>query len=146
MRRLNNMNKRYLFVIADRKYAKILAFLNGALEDVMEISDPSVPQKVKSNEQDYYGRNDKISRHIENHLHRHLQLISKKVDEFVGVKPVNAVFIGGHKTLFHLIRKHLSSSLRKKIIGEFVAPLKVFQNEIIRRCEKALLQFEKKIA
>lgn len=139
------MNKRYLFVIADRKFAKILTFFDGVLEDRTEISDPSVPQDVKSNKEENYARNDKIIRHIEDHIHRHLQLISKKVDEFVGVRPVHAVFIGGHRELLHLIKKHLNPSLRKKIVGEFVAGLKVFQKEIIKRCEKAFLQFERKI-
>lgn len=140
------MNKRYLFVIADRKFAKILTFFDGVLENHMEILDPSVPQDVKSNKEENYARNNKIIRHIENHIHRHLQLISKKVDEFVGTKPVHAVFIGGHKELLHLIKKHLNPGLRKKIVGEFTAGLKVFQNEILKCCEKVMLQFERKIA
>ncbi|MDO8583038.1 MAG: hypothetical protein Q7R51_00725 [bacterium] len=140
------MNKRYLFVIADRKFAKILTFLDGVLESHTEILDSSVPQDVKSNKEENYARNNKIIRHIEDHIHRHLQLISKKVDEFVGVKPVHGVFIGGHKELLHLIKKHLNPNLRKKIVGEFIAPLKVFQNKIIKLCEKAMLQFERKMA
>ena len=138
------MSKRYLFVIADRKFAKILTFFDGVLEDHTEILDPSVPQDVKSNKEENYARNDKIIRHIEDHIHRHLQLISKKVDEFVGKRPVHAVFIGGHKEMHNLIKKHLNPNLKKKIVGEFVAGLKVFQNEILRRCRKAILQFEKK--
>lgn len=138
------MNKRYLFVLADRQFAKIFTFFNGALENHMEISDPSVPQNVKSNKEENYARNNKIIRHIKDHIHRHLKLISEKVDEFVGVKPINAVFIGGHKELLHLIRDHLNPELQKKIVGKFVFGLKVFQNEILRRCEKAILQFEKK--
>lgn len=138
------MSKRYLFVLADRKLAKFFTFYNGFLEDHMEVSDPSVPQDVKSNKEENHARNNKIIRHIEDHIHRHLQLISKKIDEFVGLKKINAVFIGGHKEMLHLIRKHLNPSLKKKITGEFVAGLKVFQNEILRRCEKEMLQFEKK--
>lgn len=140
------LDKRYLFVLVDRKFAKFLTFYDGFLEDHMEISDPSVPQDVKSNKEENYARNDKIIRHIEDHIHRHLQLLSKKVDEFVGARRINAVFIGGHKELLHLIRKHLDPSLKKKIVGEFVAGLKVFQNEILKRCKKEVLQFEKKMA
>lgn len=133
--------------MADRKFAKILTFYDGALEDYVEIIDPSVPQKVKSNQEEvmHSDRENKIARHIEDHLRWHLKLISRKVDEFVGTRPINAVFIGGHKNMLHAIRKHLNPKLQNKIVGEFVAGLKVFQNEINRRCEKAMLQFERKI-
>lgn len=146
--RKEDMNKRYLFVIADRKFAKILTFYDGVLEEYTEISDSSVPQKVKANHEEvmHADRSNKIARHIEDHLRRHLILISGKIDEFVGVKPIDAVFIGGHKNMFHLIRKHLNPKLQKKIVGEFVAGLKVFQNETLRRCEKAVLQFEQSLA
>ena len=138
------MNKRYLFIIADRKFAKLLTFYDGALEEYKEISDASVPQKVKSNKEEYDAKNARILRHIEDHLHRHLQLISKKIDEFVGLKPVHAVFIGGQKNFHHLIRKHLSPNLQKKIAGEFVTELKVFQNKIVSHCERVIDNFVKK--
>lgn len=135
-------DKRYLFVIVDRKQAKLLTFYEGALEEYQEIVDPSVPQKVKSNKGEIDARNTRILRHIEDHLHRHLELISKKVDDFVGLKPVHAVFIGGQKHFHHLIRKHLSPNLQKKIVKEFITELKIFQNKLIAHCEKAILQFE----
>ena len=140
------MDKRYLFVIADRKQAKLLTFYNGAFEEYEEISDPTVPQKVKSNKGEIDAANSRILRHIEDHLHRHLQLISKKIDEFVGLKPVSAVFIGGQKNFHHLVRKHLNPNLRKKIAGEFVTELKVYQNKTVSHCEKIFLQFEAKKA
>lgn len=136
------MNRRYLFVIADRKFAKLLTFLDGVLEDHLEIEDDSVPQDVKSNKEENYARNNKIIRHIEDHIHRHLQLISKKADDFVGLKRIHGVFIGGHKEMHHLIKKHLNPSLQKKIVGEFVFPLKVNKNETLKRCEGEFHTFE----
>lgn len=145
MKSKNIIDKRYLFVIADRKQAKLLIFYDGVLEDYKEISDPTVPQKVKSNKGEIDAGNPRILRHIEDHLRKHLQLISKKVDEFVGLKPVHAVFIGGQKNFHHLIRKHLGSAIQKKIVREFVTELKIFQKEIVGHCEKAILQFEANI-
>lgn len=141
MKNKSVISRRYLFVIADRKQAKLLTFYDGIFEEYKEISDPSVPQKVKSNKGEIDAGNPRILRHIEDHLHRHLKLISGKVDEFVGLKPVHAVLIGGQKNFHHLIRKHLSPALQKKIVKEFVTELKIFQNKLISNCEKAILQF-----
>ncbi len=129
---------RYLFVIADREKAELLTFYQGTLEEYKEVFDSSVPQKVKSNKEEYYARNNIILRHIENHLHRHLQKISDETDKFIESKPVQGVFVGGHKPLFHDVEHHLNPNLQRKLQGEFVTELNIPRPELVRHAEKTL--------
>jgi len=132
---------RYLFVIADREKAELLTFYQGGLESYKEILDPGVPQKVKANNKEYYARNNIIIRHIQNHVHRHLQRISREVDTFIKTKPVHTVFIGGHKPMFHDIKHHLSRDLQKKLGGEFVTELNIPYTMLVKHAEKELEKY-----
>lgn len=131
---LNTLEKegRYLFVVADREKAKFFTFYENQPEDYKEIIDLGVPQKVKA-EKEYH-----ISRHAEEHLRRHLQKISEEVDIFLNGKPVQGVFIGGHKVLFKKIQDLLSPHLKRKVKGDFVTELNIPQNEIVSNAKKAL--------
>lgn len=132
---------RYLFIIADRKKAYLFTFQGGVMEDYKEVYDPSVPQKVKSNKGEYYARNDIILRHIQEHLRRHLQKISEMVDSFIKDKQIHAVFIGGHKPLFHDIKIALNHDLQRKLKGEFITELNIPRNQLIQNAEKALKMY-----
>lgn len=129
---------RYLFVVADREKAELFTFYQGGLEAFKEVYDPSVPQKVKSNKEEYYARNSIILRHIEDHLHRHLQKISQEINVFIKGKSIQGVFVGGHKPLFRTIKHHLGNNLQQRLQGEFVTELNIPQPELIQHAEKTL--------
>jgi hypothetical protein len=71
----------------------------GIVEDHLIIHDKSVPQNVKgrSIETPHAQRDDKIQRHIQDHLHRHYSLIAEKVSHFIKDKEITAIILGGHK-------------------------------------------------
>lgn len=115
-----NFYKRYLVILADRKKARIFTIYLGDFEDKgEEIFAPDVPQRIKAE-----GFSPgKISRHIHEHLCRHLKEIGKKSWEYVikrRIKQLDGVFIGTHKELLSEVRNHLPGKLQSKVLGEFV--------------------------
>lgn len=134
------LHQRYLIILADRQKAKFLTLFSNSIEDQGEVFDNSVPQKVKANEEGFYGRSDKIARHIQDHLHQHLKLIAQRAGMFLHNRPIAGVIIGGHKELLHNIKNHLPKQLQEKIIGEFISELNISINEISVKSKKVIKQ------
>ncbi len=124
--------KTYMVLLADRKNARMFTLTGGAVGQVKECKEGYVPQKVKHGD-DTWDAPDKIFRHIEDHLHRHLSHVAQTADTFAKENQISSLIIGSHKPLFPKIEKHLSAPLRKKIKGTFVTELKAPFNTILAR-------------
>lgn len=115
-----NFYKRYLVILADRKKARVFTIYLGDFEDQgEEIFALEVPQKVKSEGFSPGG----VSRHIKDHLCRHLKEIGQKSWEYLvnrKIKHLDGVFIGSHKELFSEIKNHLPAKLKNKVLGQFI--------------------------
>lgn len=136
-------SKKYLVLLVDRQNAKMFTILNGLAGETMEVESSQVPQKVKHGD-DAWDAQNKIFRHIEDHLHRHLADIALKANEFAKKEKISCLLIGSHQPLFGKIQKHLKYPLSKKVIGEFVTELKVPKNEIVKRALGFLEELETK--
>lgn len=132
--------RRYLIVLPDREKAKYFMLYDGSIEDQGEVIDKSVPQNVKGRvpEAQYADRNDKIQRHINDHLHRHFQTITEHIQEFIDNRPITGVIIGGHKPLMSQFKKQLPKQLREKVVGEFVSELNINMNEMINKSRQVI--------
>lgn len=126
---------KYLVLLADRKKAIFFTVYEGRIEEKKEIIDDNVPQNVKAKKIDW-GRDDKIFRHIEQHLHYHLKLIAKEVLEFAKGKHVRFIILGGHKELIPKIKSHLLYPLNKIVRGKFVTELNIPISKVLLRSEK----------
>lgn len=115
---------KYLVLLADREKARLFTVNFGKIEEQKEIFDNNVPQNVKAKKIDY-GRDDKIFRHIEQHLHYHLMLIAETAREFIKGKNINFIILGGHKELLPKMKAHLTYPLNKMVLGEFVTELNI---------------------
>lgn len=131
----------YFVLLADRKRAIFVLVNNGAVEKEEEHVVSDVPQKVKHG-YDIRSQQDKILRHVEDHLHRHLQTVGKEAEAFVKGTLVTGILIGGHKDLFGKITGHLSQQLSKKIKGHFVAELKVPFNTVLKKIKTEIARIE----
>lgn len=132
-------DKTYLILLADRKRTKLYTLFRGSVDSVSEFVKNDVPQKVKHGDNTWDAQ-DKINRHIETHLHQHLETVADLVKKYVNENPAEGILIGGHKGLFGTIKKHIPYPLSKKIVGSFVTELKIPLNAISK---KALLEIEK---
>lgn len=127
--------KTYLVLLVDRKMAKLFTFFDGKLSYLNKFTGDSVPQKVKHGDNTWDAQ-DKIFRHIENHLDRYLAQVALFVSTYVKQNPIDGIILGSHKPLFAKIKKHLPFSLLKKVKGEFVTEIKGPVDEVSK---KALL-------
>lgn len=128
-------HQKYLILLVDRKKARLFTVHLGKIEEHKEVFNASVPQNVKAKKIDY-GRDDKIFRHIEQHLHYHLQLIAKTTKEFAQGKNIHFIILGGHKELLPKIKAHLLYPLNKMVLGEFVTELNIPESEVLKHSKK----------
>lgn len=132
---IETFNKKYLVLLVDLAKARLFTVNSGRIDETKEIFDPSVPQKVKRiNEA--WGREDKIIRHIQNHINRHLKLIAAEVAKFANGKNIHFILIGGHKQLFAKVKKHLPGNLADKVRGTFVTELNIPLSDIFLKSKK----------
>ncbi len=130
-----NTYKKYMVLLVDREKAKFFTVHLDKIEDSYEVSNGQVPQKVKAIKVDY-GREPQINRHIEDHLHRHLQMVAKTALDFFKNKNIHFIIIGSHKELIPKIRKTLPYPLNKLVLGEFITELNIPVNLILRHSRK----------
>lgn len=130
------IHNKYLVLLADREKMLIFTVHLGRVEEHYDFFNGGVPQKVRADEEHYYGRSNKIFRHIEDHLNRQLKIFSEKALEFAKNKEISFIIIGGHKELFEKIKKHLPKELGKKVLGEFVSELNIPLNDIFLQSKR----------
>lgn len=133
--------KAYMVLLVDRKKAKMFELINGAVERYEEFTDSYVPQKVKHGD-DTWDAQNKIFRHIEDHLHRHLHRVTSAVVKFAAKDHIYGIIIGGHRQLFPKIIKQFPQSLSSKVKGTFVTELKAPFNEILERAKLSIKKIE----
>lgn len=131
-----------MILLVDKKRASMFTFFKGAVGDKIDISDEQVPQRVKKGGERWNAQ-DKIFRHIEQHLHRHLAVIGNKAALFAKQNDVSNLVIGSHPFLFKKIKKHLPYPLRNNVRGIFVTELKEPFNKILKRVKYCIEGGEK---
>ncbi|MBI2442331.1 MAG: hypothetical protein HYV40_00295 [Candidatus Levybacteria bacterium] len=109
----------YLVVLVDRKKAVIFVIHLGEVEEKIVVSDGNVPQNVRANERDFYGRPNKIYRHIEDHLHRHLHVIVAALDEAVRRYETEFILIGGQEETINKLRRQLPHTIESMVLETF---------------------------
>ncbi|RJQ27987.1 hypothetical protein C4577_00240 [Candidatus Parcubacteria bacterium] len=128
---------KYLILLADREKARLFTVHLGNVEEHKDIFGIYVPQTVKQINK-AWAREDKILRHIEDHLNRHLKAITKSTSEFTKDKNIHFIIIGGHKTMFEKIKNHLPKKLQDKIVGSFVSELNIPIHDIFLKAQKVI--------
>lgn len=130
-----NEYKPYLVLLADRQKARLFTVHLGEIKEHKDIFNGDVPQRVKHGD-DTWDQQNKIQRHIEDHLLRHLKLIAGETREFAKKNPVSFVIVGGHKEIIPKIKKRLVYPLNKMVLGEFVTELNVPLNDIFLKSKR----------
>lgn len=134
--------KEYMILLVDRKKAKIFTLIDGIVERKENIDEGNVHQRVKANDIHYYGRSNKIARHIENQLHRRLQFVAQKTANFAKKGQFEGILIGSHKPLFSKIAKHLPYPINQQVKGTFITELKGPFNKILQNAKNHIQKIE----
>lgn len=128
-------HEKYLVLLIDRKRARLFTVHLGIVEEQEDVFGEYVPQKVKQIHE-AFKRENKILRHIEDHLNRHLKLITEKTKEFARNKHIRFLIIGGHEELLPEIKKLLPYPLSKKLRGDFITELNIPINDVYLKSKK----------
>lgn len=110
--------------LVDREKAVVFTFQNGKAKNKKEFTNGHVPQRVKVDEEHFFGRADKIARHIEDHLHRHFVSTTNFAEKYWEERQFDGIIIGTHKPLFSKITRHLPRKMKDHLIGKLVIHFK----------------------
>lgn len=138
---LHAYNK-YFVLLVDREKARLFTVHLGEIEEHKDVLNGAVPQNVRQIN-DAWMRQDKIFRHIEDHLHRHLGLIAQATSNFALENGIHFMVLGGHRQLLSKIKEHLPTSVAKMILGEFVSELNIPINDVLLHSKKVVEQLER---
>lgn len=139
--------RKYVVILVDREKAHVFVVSQGIIESALEIADQSVPQNVHASapEDTHNGRENKINRHIQDHLHKHFQKIVAGVQDFLGNKKVTGVIVGGHRNIFQSFEQQLPKQLQERIVAEMVTELHVSINQLVAKSKKIIDEVDKKL-
>ncbi len=138
-------NPPFIVVLLDRTQGKLIEVNVGEKEAQSRLIKNDVPQKVKSGD-DLWDQQNKIFRHIEDHLHRHLVEIVKELREFEKNYPDGLIVIGAQKELVGKFIRELSKEMQAKVIGNFGANADDNETEVIKKAQKIVdIYLENKI-
>ncbi|CAN5179892.1 hypothetical protein BH09PAT1_BH09PAT1_7190 [soil metagenome] len=135
--------KKYIIIVADRKHTILFSLLGSSVERFEKLENADYLPLMKHRD-DNWGAQDLIDNHKQDQLSKHLSFVSDKITEFIAHERIDGVMIGGRRTLFTQIIKHLTPSLQKNVKGTFVTELKVPFNSIYQRALIAIQAMDDK--
>lgn len=128
-------NPPFIIVLLDRTQAKLLEVNVGEEEAQSRPIKNDVPQKVKSGD-DTWDQQNKIFRHIEDHLHRHFIEVIDELKRFEENYPNGLIVIGAQKELVGKFSRELSKEMQAKVIGNFGANADDNETDVIKKAQK----------
>lgn len=134
-------HEKYLVLLVDREKARLFTVHLGVIEEHKDVFGETVPQKVRQIHE-AFKRENKILRHIGDHLHRHLKHITEKTKEFARNKHIRFLIIGGHEELLPEIKKLLPYPLSKKLRDSFITELNIPLNTVFLKSKKIAEKIE----
>ena len=135
-----NENPPFTIVLLDRTQSKLIEVNVGEEEAQSRLIKNDVPQRIQAHGGNM-GREDKILRHIEDHLHRHLVEIVKELREFEKNHPDGLIVIGAQKELVGKFTRELSKEMQAKVIGNFGANVDDNETDLIKKAQKIVDEF-----
>jgi len=138
-------NPPFLLILIDRDSAKLIQVNNSEAEAESKFIKSEVPQRILAKGNDT-GQEDKILRHIEDHLHRHLKKILDETKKFENMFPDSLIIIGAQKELVGKFKKLLPASLKTKVIGSFGANTDDNETSLINKAGKIVDDYLEKKA
>jgi peptide chain release factor subunit 1 len=111
------MNNTFLFVLVDRQHGHFYEF-DGASRKLTHLAEltEEVPKPVKS--ASWKGlADDKVARHIEDHIREHLKHVAEKLTQFLKTQADTLVIIGGPEEVVAQFQTVLTPAVSDKIVA-----------------------------
>ncbi len=129
--RLLDAFPRYRVLVADTRSARLFALQLGAFEEAPGfLVRDEVPDRVSAKKSMavsawgvYSGMGDqKIQRHVEDHLHRHLVRVAERLFDTHKKDPIQRLILAApDEGTVSRVRDHLHSDLQRRVLGTFNA-------------------------
>jgi len=135
---------RYMAAVVERNRAEFISIFLGEIEGEPEVMESDVPKKIRtSSSDDWKGRREqKIERHIEDHLHRHFKAIALKIQDYFKANKFDYLIIGGHKEMQVKLGELLDNKSAEKLIGFFTLPH--YKREAVKEKSLAIINKHEK--
>lgn len=111
------MKESFLFVLVDRQHGHFYQF-DGASHQLTHLAELTevVPKQVKS--ASWKGlANDKIARHIEDHIREHLKHVAAKLEQLLKNQSESLVIIGGPEEVVAQFQTVVSGAVSDKLVA-----------------------------
>ena len=128
-------NPPFLLVLIDRESARLIEVNVATEEAKSKVMKSDVPARILAKGDDM-GRESKILRHIEDHLHRHLEKVLIETKRFEKSYPDGLIIIGAQKELVGRFENLLPKDLKLKVVGNFGANVDDNEAEVIKKAQK----------
>jgi peptide chain release factor subunit 1 len=146
--------KRNCVLVADSRTARIFTLYLGDFEEYPdEYIQHDVPDRVSAKDSmtaegggDVWGGlgDQRIQRHIEDHIHRHLKNVSERALQLFKAEKFARLILGGpDDKLLAWLKDHLHSYLRERLVGEFYANPENSKTELKEKALEAAEKYER---
>ncbi len=135
--------QRYGILLVDKESARVFVVHLGEIVEYGEVHTPDVPGKHKKGgwfalSQDHYER------HVDYHVSLHLKDVIAKLGSFMSGEYIGRLVIGGSPEAVSMVKSMLPGEILNKVIGTVRLEMFAKPDEVLRRVEPVLKEYEKK--
>lgn len=126
-------------VLVDRNKAKFYDLSLERIKFTSRIILSDVPQKIQAPGENM-GREDKILRHIEDHLRRHFKKVVAELENHIKKSKPKYIILGGEKEVILKFQKILPQKIAKLVIGSLSANVGTEEGKLLLKTRKIIGQ------
>lgn len=135
--------QRYAALLVDKESARIFVIHMGEITEYGEVHTEDVPGRHKKGGWFALSQNH-FERHIQYHVTLHLKDVIKKLSSFFKAESIGRLLVGGSEDAVTMTRGLLPKAVSDKIIGTFRAGMFEGNQEVMKKLEPVLSEFERK--
>lgn len=135
--------QRYCVLIVGKESARIFVVHLGEIVEYGEVHTEGVPGKHKKGGWFALSQNH-YERHIDYHVGLHLKDVVDELSSFISGEYIGRLIIGGSQESISMVKDMLPKELLNKIIGTVRIEMFAKPDEVLRKVEPVVKEFERK--
>lgn len=128
--------QRYCVVLLDNEKARLLVVHLGELEEQRQVKSFAVKQHKQT---EFKAR---LQHRRDEKLQAHLRRLTQELERLHRDKQFNRLIVAGAREPAALLRRQLPVSLRRLVVGSFVAPLYASNSQILEEAARVEARYE----
>lgn len=135
--------QRHAVVLVDKESARIFIVHLGEIVEYSEVHTSDIPGKHKKGGWFALSQNH-YERHIDFHVGVHLKKVVDKLDAFISEEQIGRLIVGGSDEAVSMFKCLLHKTVLDKLIGIVKIEMFAKPDEVMRRIEPVINEYEKK--